>query len=172
MRTFKKVAAVASVMSVIAFASASHAQVFSLSPSSVTGGSVTLSSPAVYLSQTTGATCAVSLSGTVAGTPGSASLSGVTRSIGGSFPCGFPVVYAVGTWTVTAVSATTKEVDVHIEASTIIGDPCRGTVRLKIEPDNRTVYLDAVQIPADSGRADRVCTIDGELVANKDIFIL
>lgn len=173
MRILNKMAFVVAAVSALGFASASQAQVFSTSPSSVVGGSpVFTSAPGgTYLSQTIALTCNVSVGGTISGAPGSGSLSSVSRSISGAFPCGLGV-FPIGTWSVTAVSAATQTISVYIEANTIANDPCRGTVTLPIQADRRTISLIDVKLPADSGRADRVCTIDGDLVSNIDVYVL
>lgn len=174
MRVFKSLVIAVSAVSVLGFASASNAEVFSLTSPSVTGGSVTFNSVGtVNLQQTASINCNIVVGGGVVGSPGSDFMSSVSATITPAFPsCGWPVVYTIGTWTIQAIDHTTGEVKIHMEANTIAGDPCRGDATLYLESDKRTIILDNVTLPADSGRPAYTCYINGVIAADKDVYIL
>ena len=165
-----KLTAVLAVVAALGTVGAAQAQTLSLSSSSVTGGAISFDSVGTLnLSQTTSIDCNVSVSGTVSGAPGSAALSGVSRSMSGGL-CYFPIVYPLGTWSVTAVSASDQTVNVWFSANTIANKPCAGSATLTLDL-NLYIDLNNVKIPAVNA-GDPDCYITGTLEASQPVYIL
>jgi hypothetical protein len=177
-----KISAIAAAVAVAAFASSASAQVFSLSPSpTVSGGTATFSGGSVTLQQTTTINCAVSAVLNVAGSPGSGSgsLSSPTISAGNPF-CGI-LVFPVTPWSAATISGQTipsapgsANVNVTVGANTIANDPCDPqavVATLATTSSGSTLTFNNVKLQARSGRADRVCTINGVLSSSTSVYI-
>jgi hypothetical protein len=179
------ISAAAAAIAVAAFASAASAQEFSLSASpTITGGNITFTGASVNLQQTTSINCQVSATLAVAGGAGSSTgpLNSPSITPGSGF-CGL-LVFPVTPWSAATTGATlpsgpgTAAVNVTVGANTIVGDPCNPQVvsaTLSTPASGpSTLTFNNVVLQAQSGRADRVCRINGVLTAtgtNNRLFI-
>lgn len=172
MRRFK-VAILASAVSLFAISSPAFAQVFSLSPSTVTGGSVQFTGASVDLEQTIKINCKVTVNATVAGSPGSNSMNVTSQSISaGNLFCGVLVYpYAPHPWKIEALNATGQLVRVYVSANTTTNKPCAGWVNGSIASDRRTINIVNATIPAVNA-GDPSCKINGPIKADKDVYVL
>lgn len=182
-----KISAVAAAIAVAAFASSVNAQEqFSLSPSAtITGGNITFTGANVNLSQTISINCAVSATLNVAGGAGSntATISGASISPGNFF-CG-SLVFPVTPWSAASnagqnlpAGGSSALVTVTVGANTVSNDPCnpqpvQATLTTPVSGAS-TLTFNNVVLQAQSGRADRVCRINGVLTAtgtNNRLFV-
>lgn len=173
-----KVSAFAAAIAVAAFASSVNAQEqFSLSPTAtISGGNITFTGSSVNLSQTVSINCAVSATLNVVGGAGSntAPISGASISPGNFF-CG-SLVFPVTPWSAATnagqnvpTGGTSALVTVTVGANTISNDPCNpqpvpATLATPVSGPS-TLTFNNVVLQAQSGRADRVCRINGVLTA-------
>lgn len=177
-----KISAIMAAVAVAAFASSASAQEFSLSASpTITGGTASFSGNAT-LQQTTTLTCLVSATLNVAGGLGSGtgSLSSPSIAPGSSPFCGI-LVFPVTPWSAATISGQTiasapgsATVDVTVGANTIANDPCNPQVvqaTLATTSTGSTLTFNNVKLQARSGRADRVCTINGVLSSSTAVYI-
>ena len=176
------VTAMAAAIAVAAFASSVSAQEFSLSPTAtITGGTATFTGPSVGLSQTLSLTCAVSATLNVAGGTGSstAPITGAGISPGNVF-CG-SLVFPVTPWSAATIAGQTVPtngtnalVTVVVGANTVANDPCNPQpvqARLATTATGSTLTFNNVTLQAASGRADRVCRINGVLSSSTRVYV-
>jgi len=114
----------------------------------------------------------MSVSGSGSGSS-TASLSPSISSPPGSPLCGI-VVFPTGTW-VANTGGAGATVSLSIGANTIANDPCFGTVTVPVSNSGggagfNTITLNNVKLPARSGRADRVCTINAILTSPTTVY--
>lgn len=174
-----KISAIMAAVAVAAFASSASAQVFSTTASpTVTPGSATFAGSSVTLQQTTTINCAVSATMNITG-GSTASLSGVSISPGNVF-CGF-LVFPLTPWSASTIPGSTlpsapgsTNVSVTVGANTIANDPCDPQpviAQLSTTSTGSTLTFNNVKLQARSGRADRVCTINGVLSSTTSVYI-
>ncbi|RYI16143.1 MAG: hypothetical protein EON48_10740 [Acetobacteraceae bacterium] len=118
----------------------------------------------------------------VSASPGSssASLSSPSISPGSSGFCGI-LVFPVAPWSAATIAGQTIPgapgtalVTVNVGANTIINDPCLPQpvqATLSTTSTGSTLTFNNVRLQARSGRADRVCTINGVLSSSTPVYI-
>jgi len=172
MRRFK-ITILASAVSLFAVSTPAFAQVFSLSPSTVTGGSVQFTGDPVNLAQSINIDCKVTVNANVVAAPGSNNMNVTSQSISaGNLFCGVLVYpYAPNPWKIEAVSAAGQQVRVYVSANTTTNKPCAGWINASIAADKRTINIVNATIPAINA-GDPSCRINGPIKSNKDIYVL
>lgn len=174
-----KITALVAAVAVASFASAASAQSFSSTASpTVTGGSATFTGPSVTLSQSTTLSCAVSATLALGASTGA--LSSPSISPGSSGFCGL-IVFPVTPWSAATISGQTIPsapgsalVTVNVGANTILNDPCLPQpvqATLSTTATGSTLTFNNVVLQARSGRADRVCRINGALTSSTSVYI-